>query len=762
MGAAPLLLRPALSLVRPALSLLDASLEREIDALPSTALPRPPAPAGGPMLEPPGMTVLEVANLAFGYGANQLFQGLTFSLEAGERAALVAPNGAGKSTLLRLIAKELPPDGGTIVVRREVRVAYARQSHEVKAEGTVLDAFLGAFAEVLALRHALSEAQHAAASGTDAALQRLSSVTDRYHLSGGDELERRVTMIAQHLGFSDADLERPLASLSGGERGRLHLGTALAQQPDLLMLDEPTNHLDLDTIDWLERHLADLRCAMLVVSHDRAFLDNVCPITMELGRRSFRSYPLKYSDYTVARAEDLARERELVERQQGFIAKTEDFIRKNIAGQKTKQAQSRRKMLDKLDTIERPEDIWATAEKVAFRFVPAPRSGDIVLDAKGLAAERGGRQLFEGIDLLVRRGERIGVVGPNGSGKSTLLKLLAGLGGEDDEGSVRRGTNLHQGYFDQHLGSLDPAKTAVEEIRGVRGDLNVDGARQYLARFRFWGDDPLRRVSGFSGGERSRLALAKLLLEPRNLLFLDEPTNHLDIPAAEILEEALATFDGTAILVSHDRRFLEGVTTRVILVRGGEVEVYPGGFRDYEETVARRAAAAEKAAAAAKAAALPPPRAANRASEPPSGRAGGSAPASGRAGDNSQAPGKARAVKRSASTKPQGAPGPQNGAPAPKPAAELDPEARRRAFEAEKAAGRAFDRKKKRVKELEAEIAAGEAELERRREELKQDPGGNWAKLADLARQEQVLAKRVEAAMAEWMALCEELGGGSA
>jgi ATP-binding cassette subfamily F protein 3 len=688
------------------------------------------------------MTVLEVANLAFGYGANQLFQGITFSLELGDRAALVAPNGAGKSTLLRLIGRELPPDAGTVVVRRNVRVAYARQSHEVLPQGTVLDAFLSAFTEVLALRHALTEAQHAAASGTDAALGRLSSVMDEYHLKGGDELERRVTMIAQHLGFTGPDLERPMESLSGGERGRLHLGVALAQDPDLLMLDEPTNHLDLDTISWLEDHLIGLRSAMLIVSHDRAFLDNITTSTMELGRRSFRVYPLKYSDYVVAREEDLARERELVERQQDMVAKTEKFIRENIAGQKTKQAQSRRKMLDKLDTLDRPEDVWAVAEKVAFRFAPAPRTGDIVLEATGLGAERGGRTLFSGVDLLLRRGERVGIVGPNGSGKSTLLKLLAGHGAPEDEGAVRRGTNLAQGYFDQHLGSLDPSKTAVEEIRSVRGDLNADGARQYLARFRFYGDETLRRVSGFSGGERSRLALAKLLLEPRNLLFLDEPTNHLDIPAAEILEEALASFEGTVLLVSHDRRFLEGVTTRVIHVRDGNVDIYPGGFRDYEDTLARRAAAAEAEARAIKDAAREAREPKQRAAAPP--------PAPPATGAEPESPGRTRQVKRSASTRPQAG-----------PPAEQDAEARKRAFEAEKQAARALERKKKRVKELETEIASGEAELEKRRDELKQDPGGNWAKLADLAKQEQALAKRVDAAVAEWMALSEELGGGA-
>jgi ATP-binding cassette subfamily F protein 3 len=673
------------------------------------------------------MTVLQVADLSFGYGADKLFQGVTFSLELGQRAALVAPNGAGKSTLLRLVARELTPDVGTVVVRRGVRVAYGRQSHELPAAGSVLEAFLSGFQGVLTLRHELSAAQHDAASGTDTALAHLAAVMDRYHLAGGDELERKVTMIAQHLGFSDADLERPLSSLSGGEQGRLRLGVTLAQEPDLFLLDEPTNHLDLDTIAWLEKHLTALGSAMLIVSHDRAFLDNVCPITMELGRRSFRVYPLKYSDYAVAREEDLERERELAERQAEFVAKTEDFIRRNIAGQKTKQAQSRRKMLGKLETLERPEDVWATAEKIRFRFAPAPRSGDIVLEAKGLGATRGSRQLFSGVDLLVRRGDRIGIVGPNGSGKSTLLKLLSDLGAPEDSGQIRRGTNICEGYFDQHLGSLDPAKTAVEEIRSVRGDLNVDATRQYLARFRFYGDDPLRRVQGFSGGERSRLALAKLLLEPHNLLFLDEPTNHLDIPAAEILEEALTGFEGTVVLVSHDRRFLEGVTTRTLQIRDGSVDIYPGGFRDYEQALARLHDRAH--------------------AEAESVRDAGRGSSHGTAADRrDEGPKGGRNVRRSGSTR-----------PAPEEAANDDPVVRRRAFEAEKAVARALERKRRRVKELEVEIAQGEAELARRREDLKQDPSGNWAKLADLAKQEQALAKRVDAAMTEWMALSEEL-----
>jgi ATP-binding cassette subfamily F protein 3 len=670
------------------------------------------------------MTVLQVADLGFGYDARKLFGGVTFSLALGDRVSLVAPNGAGKSTLLRLVTGELTPDEGSAVIRKGVTVGYYRQSHELSAEGTVLEALLSGFQDVLALRHALDQAQAKAASGTKDDLDRLARATDEYHLSRGDELERKVEIIAEKLGFPAEHMPRSVASLSGGERGRLHLGVVLAQEPDLLLLDEPTNHLDLDTIDWLEQHLVGYRGAIMVVSHDRAFLDGVTRVTMELGRTSFRIYPLKYSDYAVAREADLERERELAERQQAFVDKTQDFIRKNIAGQKTKQAQSRRKMLEKLDRTSMPEDVWAVAEKVAFRFAPAPRTGDIVLDAKGLFASRGGRKLFERVDLLVRRGDRIGVVGPNGAGKSTLLKLLAGQGAAEDGGEVRRGTNLEEGYFDQHLGALDPARTAVEEVRRIRGDLNVDGARQYLARFRFYGDDPLRKVSGYSGGERSRLCLAKLLLEPHNLLFLDEPTNHLDIPAAEILEEALMGFEGTVVLVSHDRRFLENVTTRTVAIRNGICDIYPGGFRDYVEAEARR---------------LPAPGEARRAE-----RGGGESRRNekGAAGKSEARPG-GRSATEAQSGKERGA--------------EDDRVARRAAFEQEKAEARAAERKVKRVAELEDLIAAAEVKVVQLREKLKEDPGGDWEKIANLAREEQALTKRVESMMSEWTNLSDEI-----
>jgi ATP-binding cassette, subfamily F, member 3 len=653
------------------------------------------------------LALLEVSGVTFGYTGEPLFSDVALKLDAGERAGLVAPNGAGKSTLLRVLAGELEADKGFVVPKKGATVGYFRQSHEVKAQGSVMDVLLSGFGELVALRHALAEAQVAAASGSEAALSRLSDLDEQYHRAGADAIERRVEVIAEKLGFKLPDLDRDVTTLSGGERGRLSLGIVLASEPDILMLDEPTNHLDLETIRWLEQHLCAWRGAVLVVSHDRAFLDAVCGITMELGRTTFRVYPLPYSRYHEERAEDLERERRQAEEQASFVEKTEDFIRRNMAGQKTKQAQSRQKMLDKLERVARPEDVWARAERVRFRFAEAPRSGDIVLEAKGLGAERGGKRLFEGVDLLVRRGDRIGIVGPNGTGKTTLMKLLAERGAPEDVGSVRRGTNLREGYFDQQLGSLDKTRTGVEEIRSVRGDLNVDGARQYLARFRFYGDDPLRKVGSLSGGESTRLALAKLLLEPRNLLFLDEPTNHLDIPAAEILEEALVGFEGTVILVSHDRRFLETVTTRTLSFRPEGVDTYEGGFKDYVDALERK----RKADAEAK-------ERTGRASAPPKARP---APAAA----------KPAAAKLAAPPK--------------------DDRDNR------KAALRDVEKKRKRVTELEKQVSDLEATLESFRAELKTVDSSNWQRLHDLAHKDREYSELLERAMKEWVTLSDEL-----
>ena len=655
------------------------------------------------------MPVLEVANLKFGYTNQALFENVTFRLEAGERAALVAPNGAGKSTLLRAIGGEVTPDFGSVVVKKGAKVGYYRQSHESRLEGTVRDALLAGFGDIMSLRRELTRAQADAASGERAALEQLAELTERYHHAGADALEHQVESIATELGFRESDMERDVKTLSGGERGRLELGIVLATDAELYLLDEPTNHLDLDTIRWLEGYLQGLRAAVLVVSHDRAFLDAACPFTFELGQRAFRTYPVPYSRYHEERAVDLERERKAAEEQASMVAKTEAFIQKNLAGTKTKQAQSRRRMLEKLERVERPEDVWARAGRVRFRFAEAPRSGDIVLETRALSAERGGTALFSNVELLIRRGDRVAIVGPNGCGKSTLMKLLSGRGAESDRGDVKRGTNLKDGYFDQQLGSLDPKKTGVEEIRSVRGDLNVDGAREYLARFRFYGDDPLRRVDSFSGGESTRLALAKLLLEPRNLLFLDEPTNHLDIPAAEILEEALVGFEGTVVFVSHDRRFLENVSTRTVSFHEGKVDIYEGGYKDYCEALERK-------------------RTANQRNE--------------------------RERNERTSARSERRAQPQKAAPAPTPApATLGADAHR----ARREQTRVIERKTKQVGLLEGRIAELEAEVARYKKLLVEASGSNWEELHGWAKKERELSSELQKVMHAWVSLSEEL-----
>lgn len=642
------------------------------------------------------MTVLQVDHVSFGYGADVLFEDVSFTLAAGERMALVAPNGQGKSTLLRIIAGEVLPDEGRVLFPKNVRVGYLRQSHEPDASGKVLDVLLAPFAAARAAREALTEAEHAAASGRPEDLNRLAHAQDRYHLTGADAIEREVSTLAHRVGFSDDDLQRPVASLSGGERGRLQLAAVLGSRPDLLLLDEPTNHLDIATTEWLEGFLRSFPGAAVVVSHDRAFLDATCPQTGELGLLRFRLYPAPYTKYLALREETLARERREVELQRAEIARTEEFIRRNLAGQKTNQAKSRRRMLEKLVRLELPEDVWTDARKLGMRFPTPRRSGDIVLEAQGLGAVRGGRRLYAGIDLLLRRLDRLAIVGPNGSGKSTLLKQLAGLPspeGARDEGTVRRGTNLDMGYFDQHLESLDPERSCVDEIRAVRPDMVVDAARQYLARFRFYGDDTFRRVGSLSGGERTRLALARLLLVPRNFLLLDEPTNHLDIPACEILEEALRHFEGTLVLVSHDRYFLDRVSTRVLHLEDGKAIFYPGGYADYHTRNTRR-----------------------EIREPEVD------------------------VREPVPTKPVATSATNTG---------------RESHEERKRKAREQEKRQRRVVELEKLVAEGEAKLRALRAELSQDPGGDWERIARLAEEEQALTARVDAWTEEWMKLSE-------
>jgi ATP-binding cassette, subfamily F, member 3 len=532
------------------------------------------------------MSLAQFSDASFAYPGTEILDGASLLIRPGDRLALLAPNGAGKSTVLRLLAGDMQPDAGDVRVLGRASVAYLRQSQELSGAGTLLDALLEPFAEVQRLHDQLLALEAELHGGDPGTLARYGDLQERYQHQGGYELEARVKRLMTDVGFAESDLARAVDTLSGGERGRLELAKVLAQKPDLLLLDEPTNHLDLAAIERLESFLAEYEGAFLLVSHDRAFIRAVCREIVELENGSFVRYAFGYDKYVIERDARLERARAAYERQKEHVEKTEDFIRRNLAGQKTKQAQSRRKMLEKLERLERPDDDWEHAGKIALQFQTGGDLGskETIRAPKLSVGYPGVPPILREVTANIYRGDKVGIVGPNGSGKSTLVKTLIGelapLAGK-----VEIGAGVRIGYFDQKLGTLDEDLSLVDEIRSVRADLSPEVIRQYLAKFRFFGDDPFRQVRGLSGGERSRLAMAKIMLFPRNVLVLDEPTNHLDIPARETLEDALGGYEGTLIVVSHDRYFLDRVCTRLLVIDGDRLEAHLGNYGDWRRRV---------------------------------------------------------------------------------------------------------------------------------------------------------------------------------
>jgi ATP-binding cassette, subfamily F, member 3 len=550
------------------------------------------------------MSLAQFADASFAYPGNDILEGASLLIRPGDRLALLGPNGTGKSTALRLLAGDLEPDSGDVRVLGRASVAYLRQSQELTGAGTLFDALLEPFADVQRIHDEMAAIEVRLADANPAEVARYGELQERYQREGGYELEARVKRLTADVGFSEADLQRSVGTLSGGERGRLELAKVLVRQPDLLLLDEPTNHLDLAAIERLEAFLAEYPGAFVLVSHDRAFIRAVCREMVELEGGKFVRYPFTYDKYVVERDARLERARAEYERQKEHVEKTEDFIRKNLAGQKTKQAQSRRKMLEKLERLERPEDHWQFAGKIGLSFqTGGDLGGKETIRAPGLTVGYTGAPLLSGVTINIYRGDKVGIVGPNGSGKSTLLKTLIGEL-PPISGKVEIGTGIRIGYFDQKLAGLAEDLSLMDEIRSVRADLSPEVVRQYLAKFRFFGDDPFRTVRGLSGGERSRLAMAKIMLFPRNLLVLDEPTNHLDIPARETLEDALGEYEGTLLVVSHDRYFLDRVCTRLLVIDGSHVEAHTGNYSDWR----RRAASERSQRQAAAPAPAPDPR----------------------------------------------------------------------------------------------------------------------------------------------------------
>ncbi len=568
------------------------------------------------------MPVLTATRVAKSFGADDIFDDISVEIPHGAKIALVGPNGAGKTTLLRILIRADEPTKGSIQHARGLTIGYLPQRPELVGERTLWEEMLSAFedlrrreADLAALAHQMGDTSRADA---DEIIERYGRLQEAFEQAGGYEYETRIRQVLQGLGFDSGDYGTPLEILSGGQKTRALLARLLLQSPDLLVLDEPTNHLDIAAVEWLESFLNNWKGALLCVSHDRYFMDHVVSTIWELDWGRLETYRGNYSHYVRQREERWASQWAEYEAQQEMIAKEEDYIRRNMAGQNTRQAKGRLRRLERLkrdELITRPRDSRTLHLKLQTNI----RSGDKVLMTKDLKIgyQDGEGALFAVPNLTLYRGEVAAVIGPNGVGKTTFLKTIL------DQlpplsGYTKLGASVKVGYFAQAHELLNPDNSILDELLIVK-NLPISQARSYLGMFLFSGDDVFRPIRTLSGGERGRVALAKLALDGANFLLLDEPTNHLDIPAQEVLQAVLAEFTGTILLVSHDRYLIDALATQVWEIKPGQMTVFEGNYQEYvtAREAARVAAREEKEARSA-----PPPKHATAAAARPAGSKG--------------------------------------------------------------------------------------------------------------------------------------------
>ena len=528
--------------------------------------------------------MIHVEGLHKRYGERILFEDVSWHVKKRDRIGLSGPNGSGKTTLLRMLAGLQEPDSGSIRMASDTTIGYLPQDGIVHHGRTVYEEVVLAFQELLALKeeqHRIEDAlAHATedGGGHDRLLERYAEVTDRFKHLGGWEIDARVADVLKGLGFSLADQQRRTEEFSGGWQMRIALAKLLLARPNLLLMDEPTNHLDLPARNWLEEYLADYPGSVVLVSHDRYFLDATVKRITEVGLKTLTDYHGNYSHYAVEHTARMERLREAHRRQSEDIEKAEVFINRfRYTATKARQVQSRIKLLDKVERIEIPPE----RKRIRFKFPEAPRPGRVVLETKGVRKAYGENVVLRHLDLMVERGDRIALVGPNGAGKSTLMRILAGVD-RPDEGVRIEGHKVVLDYFAQDQAAvLNPTRTVIEEMSSASSVSMAPMIRTILGGFLFESDDVFKKVAVLSGGERNRLALAKMLLSASNVLVLDEPTNHLDLDSKEVLLDALEDYGGTLVFVSHDRYFVDKLATKVIEVGGGEAPLYPGGYEDF-------------------------------------------------------------------------------------------------------------------------------------------------------------------------------------
>jgi ATP-binding cassette subfamily F protein 3 len=699
--------------------------------------------------------MIHVEGLSKRYGERVLFEDVSWHVKKRDRIGLTGPNGAGKTTILKMLAGLEEPDSGSIRMASATTIGYLPQDGIVHHGRTVREEVELAFEDLLALKaeqHEIEE-RMSGASEEDGALEKLleryAEVTDRFREHGGYEIDARVAAVLKGLGFSLKDQERMTEEFSGGWQMRIALAKLLLARPNLLLMDEPTNHLDLPARNWLEEYLGEYPGAVVLVSHDRFFLDSTIKRITEVGLKTLTDYHGNYSHYVVEHEARMDRLKAAWRRQTEEIEKAEVFINRfRYTATKAKQVQSRIKQLDKVERIEIPPE----RKKIRFRFPEAPRPGRIVLEARGVRRAFGDHVVLRGVDLIVERGDRIALVGPNGAGKTTLMRILAGQD-SPDEGVRIDGHRVVLDYFAQdQAAALDASRTVYEEMSSASPLSMIPMIRTLLGGFLFEGDDVSKKVAVLSGGERNRLALAKMLLRPSNVLLLDEPTNHLDLASKEVLLEALADYAGTLIFVSHDRYFVDRLAAKVVEVGEGEALLYPGGYEDFLDWKRRREAGEdapftpvapsrreEQDGVASKAAPpAPTPKPAPTAASP--------------------APGAGKTAKRKARAKASGS----NGKPADAATPHADPMAPRLRKRGTPPERQTLERelKKMRVRLTELERRVSETELAVKRAEAEMASPGFYddrEKAAVAAEAHQKLMWEAGDLMAQWEALQAEV-----
>jgi len=526
------------------------------------------------------MAIVTTNNLGRYFGAQDVFQNVSIRIERGDRIGLVGPNGQGKTTLLRVIAGLEEPTSGQITVARSLTSGYLPQHGEIEGDQTLREAMIDTFAHLLQQQTTLRdlESQMTRPDCAPAVFERYGEMQTKFELAGGYTFEAQIRRVLGGLGFDESEHDKPLSILSGGERTRARLARLLLEDPELLLLDEPTNYLDLAGVEWLENYLGAWKGSLVVVAHDRRFLDRLTTAIWDMALGHLEAYAGNYSRYVELREERMARRLADYEAQKEHIEQTEAYIRRYKAGQRAREAKGRLRRLRRLERLERPQEV----KRINLDIQTDMRSGDMVLRTHGLTIGYDGSprvELFASPDLLLQRGERAALLGPNGSGKTTLVRTIVGqlapLAGE-----VTLGANVRIGYLAQAHAGLRDGKTVLEEIIDTR-NLPLQKARNFLGQFLFSGDDIDKQIRDLSGGERSRVALAKLTLEGANFLILDEPTNHLDIASQEILESVLSQFDGTILLISHDRQLVDNLATQVWVLRGDELIPFAGNYSEF-------------------------------------------------------------------------------------------------------------------------------------------------------------------------------------